>query len=277
MVRLIAFFAGLTFAVALLVAAFMPRDTPTPDLVKKYHLAPAEVSFSFEGPFGTYDKAQLQRGLKVFKEVCSACHGLKQVSFRSLADLGYSEAQIKVIAKEWTNKIPAIDDKTGEAITRDALPFDKMVGPFLNDTAARAANNNALPPDLSLMAKGREEGSHYIHSLVSGYGKTPPKDWETPDGLYYNPYFANLNIAMPPPLAADDQVTYDDGTKATVNQMATDVAAFLTWAAEPKLEARHRTGTAVLIFLLIMTGLSYLTYRRVWADIKYKRPATTAA
>lgn len=276
MVRLIAFFVGLAFVAALIVGALAPREASAPDLVKKYHLHPSEVSFSFEGPFGTYDRAQLQRGLKVFKEVCAACHGLKQVAFRSLTDLGYTEAQVKVIAKEWSNKTPSLDEKTGEAATRDAIPADKMIGPYANEVAARAANNNAYPPDLSLIAKGREEGSHYVHALIAGYGKKAPADWEVPEGLHYNPYFSNLNIAMPPPLVADDQVTYDDGTKATVNQMSTDVAAFLTWAAEPKLEVRHRTGLAVMIFLLMLTGLSYLSYRRVWADQKAK-PSTTPA
>jgi ubiquinol-cytochrome c reductase cytochrome c1 subunit len=275
MVRVIAIFAGLTLFVALMVGAFAPREASAPDLVKKYHLHATDVAFSFEGPFGTYDKAQLQRGLKVFKESCSACHGLKQVAFRSLTDLGYNEAQVKVIAKEWANKTPSVDEKTGEATTRDAIPSDKMIGPYPNEVAARAANNNAYPPDLSLITKGRHDGSQYVHSLIAGYGKKPAADWEVPEGLHYNPYFSNLNIAMPPPLVADDQVTYDDGTKASVDQMATDVAAFLTWAAEPKLEARHRTGFGVMIFLLILTGLSYLSYRRVWADQKVK-PSTTA-
>ena len=159
--------------------------------------------------------------------------------------------------------------------TRKATPADKFPSPYANETAARAANNNALPPDLSLITKARHEGPAYVHSLLTGYQAQPAKllqefpDTKTPPSLHYNPYFANLNVAMPPPLVAEGQVTYSDGTKATVDQMAQDVSAFLVWTAEPKLEARHRAGIAIVIFLLIATALGFLAYRNVWAGVKH--------
>lgn len=274
MVRWLALGVGIVFCVALLFGAIQPRDALVADPIAKYHLAPREISFHTDGIVGTYDRGQLQRGFQVYKEVCSACHSLKRVAYRNLADLGFNAAQIKALAKD--AEVPSIDDKTGEVSTRKALPSDKIPGPYANDQAARAANNNALPPDFSLLAKAREEGPRYIVSLVTGY-KDAPKDWTVPDGLYYNPYFRSLNIAMPPPLAADDQVTYADGTKATKEQMAEDVAAFMTWAAEPKLEDRKRTGLGAVIFLLILTGLGYLSYQRVWADIKHPKAGTVPA
>jgi ubiquinol-cytochrome c reductase cytochrome c1 subunit len=159
---------------------------------------------------------------------------------------------------------------------RRARRFRRIPSPYANETAARAANNNALPPDLSLITKARHEGPAYVHSLLTGYAKQPAKllkefpSAKTPTGLYYNPYFANLNIAMPPPLTSEGQVTYADGTKPTVDQMATDVAGFLTWTAEPKLENRHRYGLTVLIFLIFATILGYLSYRNIWAEAKRK-------
>ena len=270
MVRLIAGFVGIVFCAALFLAAFTPRDAVTPDPVLKYHLHPKEASFSFDNPVtGTYDRAQLQRGFQVYKEVCSACHSLNRIAFRNLAELGFTVPEVKALAKGYD--IPSLDDKTGEVNTRKGLPSDHFPPPFPNEIAARAANNNALPPDFSLLAKAREGGAHYIHSLVSGY-RPAPADWKVPDGLYYNPYFRSLNIAMPPPLAAD-QVTYADGTKATLDQESNDVAAFMMWAAEPKLETRHRTGLGVIIFLIVLTGLAYMTYSRVWADVKGKKTA----
>ena len=274
MVRLLAFGLGLVFCVALLFGAFQPRDAAAPDPVAKYHLAPRDISFHQDSIFGTFDRGQLQRGYQVYKEICSACHSLHRVAFRNLVDLGFTPAQIKALAKQ--SEVASIDDKTGDANTRKALPSDKMPGPFANEQAARAANNNALPPDLSLITKAREDGSRYVPSLITGY-RDPPKDWKVPDGLYYNPYFRSLNIAMPPPLAQDGQVTYADGTKATREQMAEDVAAFLTWAAEPTLENRRRTGVGAVVFLLILTVLGYLSYVRVWADVKHPKQGVVPA
>ena len=208
--------------------------------------------------------------MQVYKEVCAGCHSLNRVAFRNLADLGFTAPEVKALAKAY--EVPSINDKTGETSTRKALPSDHFPAPYPNETAARAANNNALPPDLSLITKAREEGPQYVHSLVAGYAKAPA-GWVVPQGLYYNPYFRSLNIAMPPPLT-DGQVTYADGTKASVEQMAEDVSAFLTWTAEPKLEARRRTGLGAVLFLIILTGLAYMSYQRVWADLKSKKTET---
>lgn len=246
--------------------AFVP-----PTVEHDFHEHPKQVSWSFNGPFGSYDKAQLQRGFQVYTEVCSACHSLHQVAFRSLTDLGYSEAEVKAIAK--ARQVPSVDPNTGEATTREGTPADKFPLVYPNDVAARAANNNAIPPDLSLMAKARHDGANYIHSLLTGYQDQPAEllkkfpDAKTGEGLHYNPYFANLNLAMAPPLSAEGQVTYGEGQpKPTVDQMAQDVSAFLMWAAEPKLEQRKSTGLAVIIFLLFATGLAYMAYQNVWAD-----------
>ena len=268
-VRLIGFAAGLVFVIALLVAAVLPREEAAEDTTKLFHRHPVEVKWQHDGVFGTFDRAQLQRGFQVYKEVCAACHGLQRVAFRNLADLGFSEPEVKAIAKAY--EVPAVDDKTGEPSTRKALPSDHFPSPYANEVAARAANNNALPPDLSLITKAREEGERYVYSLLTGYTAPPanlPEDKRPGPGLHYNPYFANLNIAMPAPLTSEGQVTYADGTKATVPQMAKDVTAFLTWAAEPKLEDRRRAGVGTIIFLLILTSLAYLSYRKVWAEVK---------
>ncbi len=275
MVRLGALAVGLFFCIAVLWGAVQPRDAVPPDPVKALHKHPQEIEWTHNGPgnlgiLGTFDRKQLQRGFQVYKEVCSACHSINRVAFRDLAALGFSPAEVKAIAAEY--EIASVDDKTGEPATRKATPADKFPLNYPNEAAARAAQNGALPPDLSLITKAREDGPNYVHSLINGYADAPA-NWTVPDGLYYNPYFKSLNIAMPPPIAADDQVTYADGTKATKDQMARDVATFLTWTAEPKLESRKETGLAAIIFLLIMTGLGYLSYKKVWADIKRKPAA----
>lgn len=285
MVRIGAFLVGLFFAGWLLVSFLMGAyafvsEPPQPTVEHEFHLPPKEVSFSFNGPLGKYDQRQLQRGFQVFKEVCSACHSLKFVAFRDLEALGYNEAEVKAIAKQWSIKTPSIDPATGEASTRDPVPADHFPKPFANNVAAAAANNNAIPPDLSLMTKARHHGSAYVYSLLTGFQEQPAEllkkfpDAKTPEGLHYNPYFANLNLAMAPPLVSDGQVTYGDGTKPTVDQMAQDVAAFLTWTAEPKLENRHRAGLATIVFLLIATALAYMSYQNIWADKKEAGLAT---
>jgi ubiquinol-cytochrome c reductase cytochrome c1 subunit len=276
MVRLFGPLVGLFFAVALLWSfgngAYNAVTQPTPPSVESlFHKHPKEVAFSFDGPFGTFDKAQLQRGFKIYQEVCSNCHSLKQVAFRDLTQLGYNEAEVKAIAKNWGNKAQTFDPKTGDRGDRPNLPSDHFPPVYY------AGQGN--PPDLSLIAKARHGGAQYIHSLLTGYtdqagykneaGQELLKmfpDAKTPDGLYFNPYFANLNLAMPQPLTSDGQVTYSDGTKATVDQMAMDVSAFLTWTAEPKLDKRKQTGWPVLGFLLAATVLAYLAKRNVWAD-----------
>ena len=287
MVRLLAPFAGpfvgLAFVVVLLwslawgaVGYIADFGKPTVKSTFELPLHPKEnVSWSFEGPAGKYDPRQLQRGFQVYKEVCSACHSMKQVAFRDLEQIGFSKAEVKAIAKGWTTEVPSINPETGEASTRKATPADHFPSPYPNEVAARAANNNALPPDQSLLAKARHEGPHYIYSLLTGYVDQPAAlvakfpDVKTPDGLHYNPYFPNLNLAMAPPLV-DNSVTYADGTPSTLKQEAKDVTAFLMWAAEPNLESRHTVGWASMVYLLIFTALAYMAYRSIWADKKGK-------
>ncbi|HEY0315907.1 MAG TPA: cytochrome c1 [Sphingomonas sp.] len=275
MAPLIAPLVGLAFVSALLIAFVMPRDPTTPLPADTFHLEPRDIHYSFEGPFGRYDRTQLQRGFQVYKEVCSACHSLRLVAFRDLEEIGFSKPEVKALAKGWATETPSLNPDTGEAATRKSLPSDYIPGPYPNEIAARAGNNNALPPDMSLLAKAREGGPAYIASIVTGYEDPPAAlkkafpDFTVPDGLHFNPYFANLNIAMPPPLMSDGQVTYADGTPATKVQMATDVSAFLMWAAEPKLENRKRTGVAVVGYLLIATLLAFGAYRNVWRDRKH--------
>ncbi|MBV9526964.1 cytochrome c1 [Sphingomonas sp.] len=284
LLRWILGFIGAIFAAVLVLSFFSGiityvQNPPAPLASSVFHKEPKELSLSSDGPFGTFDKQQLQRGLQVYTEVCSACHSLKLVSFRDLKGLGYTDAEIKAYAgsgKQWKIETPSINPQTGEATTRKGLPSDNFPPPFANEVAARAANNNALPPDLSLITKSREGGAAYVYSLLTGFQNQPAAllkqfpDAKTPPNLHYNPYFANLNIAMPPPLTTDGQVTYADGTKPTVDQMARDVAAFLVWTAEPNLEARHAAGVAVAIFLLIGSILGYLAYQQVWAEAKRK-------
>lgn len=280
MVRIGAFLVGLFFAGWLVISALVGAvayvsEPPAATAEHEFHRHPKEVEYSFNGPFGKYDRPQLQRGFQVFSEVCSACHSLKFVAFRDLKEIGYNDAEVKAIAKNWKIKTPDVDPKTGEASTRAPVPADYFPHPFANNVAAAAANNNSIPPDLSLMAKARHDGTDYIYSLLTGYQAQPAEllkhfpDAKTPTGLHYNPYFANLNLAMPPPLTTDGQVTYGEGQpKPTVDQMSKDVAAFLTWTAEPKLENRRSAGLATIVFLLIATGLAYLSYQNIWADKK---------
>src|SRR3954463_343265 len=262
MVRFLGFLVGLGFVAAVAwsllwgVIAYV-GSPPEQTAEALLHEEPRSISQSFDGPFGRYDLQQLQRGFQVFKEVCSACHSLNHVAFRDLRQLGYSEAEVRAIADQWQIQVPSINPDTGEAATRKAIPADHFPSPYANEVMARAYNHNALPPDLSLMAKAREGGPAYIESLLTGF-HNPPAGYQVPPTLHYNPYFANLNIAMPPPLVADGQVTYADHTPATRAQMAHDVSAFLMWAAEPNLQSRHRGGLVVLIFLIFGTVLGYL-------------------
>ena len=282
MVRPLGILAGIGFVAVVLwslmwgVIAYVSEphiETAEHYVAKQFPLK--EASFSFTGPAGKFDNRQLQRGFQVYKEVCSACHSLKYVAFRDLEHIGFSKPEVKAIAKNWAIETPSIDPATGEATTRKSLPSDKFPMPFANDVAARAANNNAIPPDQSLIIKAREHGPAYMYSLLTGYQEQPAAlimkypDVKTPEGLYYNPYFRNLNLAMAPPLVAD-QVSYSDGTKATLEQEAKDVVAFLTWAAEPKLGNRIIAGWASMMYLLIFTGLAYAAYRTIWADKKKK-------
>jgi ubiquinol-cytochrome c reductase cytochrome c1 subunit len=243
---------------------------------------PAELDWSFAGPFGVYDKGQLQRGFKIYREVCSACHSMNLVPFRALEGLGYSEAQVKAVAAEYT--VTDGPNADGEMFERPGIPSDHFPSPFPNQEAAAAANNGAAPPDFSLIAKARgvergfptfvfdiftqyaENGPDYIHALLTGYDQEPPAGMEIAEGTYYNPYFiAGKSLAMAKPLS-DGQVTYEDGSPETVDQYARDVSAFLMWAAEPHLEDRKKTGFRVIVFMLLFAAMVYLTKRKIWAD-----------
>ena len=230
---------------------------------------PPELEWSFDGPFGAFDRAQLKRGWQVYKEICAACHSLHQIYYRHLEGIGFSEGEVKKIAAD--DEVPAGPNEDGEThdggdlLVRAAKPFDKVKKPFPNDAAARAANNGALPPDLSLTSKAHKTGVDYIAAVLTGY-KDPPSGFKLNEGMSYNTYFAGNQIAMPAPLSAE-AVEYADGTKATVKQMALDVSAFLAWTAEPEMEERKRLGIKVLLFLIVFTGLLYALKRRIWADV----------
>jgi ubiquinol-cytochrome c reductase cytochrome b/c1 subunit len=245
---------------------------------------PPSLKWSFAGPLGKFDQAQLQRGLKVYKEVCSACHGLSMVAFRNLADAGgpgYSVAQATAFASDY--KVQDGPNDKGEMFERPGRPADYFPSPFPNEQAARASNGGAYPPDLSLIAKARgyergfpqfvfdafiqfqEKGPNYIDALLQGYEEKAPAGFALPEGSYYNHIYPGHAIKMPKPIS-DGQVTYDDGSPATVQQYAKDVSAFLMWTAEPHLEARKRLGLQVMLFLIVLSGLLYFTKKKVWAD-----------
>ena len=254
---------------------------------------PQDVHFSYEGPFGRFDQAELQRGYKVYAEVCSACHSMNLVSYRDLAQPGgpfydpkhpVAPAQspyAKAIAAQY--KVPDIDPDTGDTIQRPATPADHFQAPYPNEAAARAGNGGALPPDLSVMARAREGGAPYIYSLLLGYDD-PPKGLTVPAGKYYNPYMAgDLGsywtgakdkvpeggfIAMPKQITKD-RVTFDDGTPSTVENEAHAVATFLAWTADPHQVERKQTGVAVMIYLFIFTLITYLSYRRIWRNVSH--------
>jgi cytochrome c1 len=249
------------------------HDTPTPPMLR----------WSFAGPFGRYDQGQLQRGFKIYKEVCAACHSIQMLAFRNLADpggLGFSEAQAAAVAAEY--RIKDLDDK-GEPTERAGRPADAFPSPFPNELAAKAANGGTAPPDMSTLAKARtyergfpwfvfdvvtqyqEQGPDYIAALLKGY-EEPPKGFQLPAGGHYNKYFPGHNIAMPPPLQAG-QVTYDDGAPQTMDQYSQDITAFLMWAAEPHLVQRKRIGLQVVIFLIVLAGLMYFTKKKMWSAV----------
>jgi ubiquinol-cytochrome c reductase cytochrome b/c1 subunit len=270
----------LAFVAALSLGAAM-----TAPVIAQEHGAPhpPRNKWSFAGPFGTFDRAQLQRGFKVYREVCSTCHSLELLSFRNLSEPGgpgYSAAQAATVAGEY--KIPDIDD-SGQPTERPGRVADTFPKPFANEAMARATHG-AVPPDMSVLAKARtyergfpwflldmvtqfqEHGPDYIVALMKGYEEAP-KDFQLPDGAYYNKYFPGHTIKMKPPLS-DGLVTYDDGSPATVDQYAKDISAFLVWAAEPHMEQRKRIGFQVMIFLIVLSGLLYFTKKKVWADVK---------
>ncbi|RYY25710.1 MAG: cytochrome c1 [Sphingomonadales bacterium] len=232
------------------------------------HKHPKELKLASDGILGKFDNQQLQRGFQVYKEVCAVCHSLNLASFRELGQLGYSEAEVKKIAKDWPIKQPVQDPKAGTWGERDNLPSDRFPKAYYAGTGS--------PPDLTLMAKARHNGGAYVYSLLTGYDEKPsaealkkfPEFAKPAEGMHFNPYFANLNLSMPPPIS-DGQVTYVDGTRATVDQMSKDVAAFLVWTAEPHAQSRKMAGFAVIGFLLFATGLAYGAYRTVWKGVKH--------
>ncbi|HEV7369834.1 cytochrome c1 [Arenibaculum sp.] len=225
-------------------------------------VVPPDLQWEHEGLFGTFDRGALQRGLQVYTEVCAACHGMSLVAFRNLADLGFNEDEVRAFAARY--EVMDGPNDAGEMFARAALPADRFVSPFPNEQAARAANGGALPPDLSLMAKARPYGENYIYAMLTGY-IDPPADLEVPPGQYYNAYFPGHLIGMPPVLQPDG-VAYADGTTASPERMARDVATFLAWTAEPMLEERKQTGLKVILFLIVFAGLMYGVKRRVWAS-----------
>lgn len=256
--NIVKFFATIG-SVAILSLSVLPVDVRAAGDVAK----PPSQDWSFQGLFGTFDRGALQRGFQVYNEVCAACHSLRLVAYRNLADIGFTEAQVKAIAGE--KEVQDGPNEEGEMFDRPARASDRFVKPFPNHNAARAANNGAFPPDLSLMVKARKDGANYLYALMTGY-KAPPAGTKVPEGMAYNAYFPGSQIAMPNPLS-EDGVEYADKKKATVAQMASDVTTFLAWAAEPELEARKQLGIKVLLFLVVMSGLLYAVKRRVWSDL----------
>jgi ubiquinol-cytochrome c reductase cytochrome c1 subunit len=226
--------------------------------------SPPHEQWSFDGPFGTYDPASLQRGFQVYTQVCSACHPLTHLRFRDLAQIGYSEDEVRAFAA--AVQVTDGPNDQGKMYQRPGRPSDPFPAPFPNDQAARAANNGALPPDHSLIIKARPDGPDYVYALLTGY--TPaPAGFHLQSGMYYDKYFPGHQIAMPPPLAANG-VKFADGTPATVPQMAHDVVTFLTWASEPNLDARHRAGFAVFFFLIVTAGVFYGVKRKIWSRLE---------
>jgi len=219
--------------------------------------------FSFEGIFGTFDREAAQRGLQVFNQVCSSCHGMEHVAFRSLKGIGYTEDQVDAIAAQYT--VTDGPNDQGEMYERPAEATDTFPYPFENEVKAKMANGGAAPPDLSVMTQARAGGPEYLYALLTGY-KDPPPDADVSPGTYWNEYFPGHKIKMAPPLS-EGIVDYKDGTKATVSQMAHDVTVFLHWAAEPHMEERKRTGVAVVLFLLAFTGMMYAVKRKIWSDL----------
>jgi ubiquinol-cytochrome c reductase cytochrome b/c1 subunit len=254
-----------------------------------HHERKPEVhDWSFAGAFGRYDKAQLRRGFKVYKEVCSTCHSIKLLAFRNLGQGGgpeFTEKEVADLAASY--KVKDGPNDAGEYFERPARPSDRFPPPFANEQAARAAMSGAYPPDMSVLVKARgygrgfptflldavpgfsyqEHGVDYVASLLKGYSE-PPEGVKIPDGQYYNAYMPGNRIGMPPPLS-DGAVTYDDGAPQTVDQYSKDVTAFLMWVAEPHLEARKRIGLGVVSFLLVFAGLLYFTKRKIWSNVAH--------
>ncbi|URK17382.1 cytochrome c1 [Thalassospira sp. GO-4] len=227
---------------------------------------PPSQDWSWKGLFGTYDRAQLQRGFQVYKNVCAGCHSLRFIAFRNLEGIGFNEDQIKAIAAEYDIEDGPNDD--GDMFTRPGKPSDYFPSPFPNEKAAAASNGGAIPPDLSLMTKARVAGPDYVFALLTGYEEEAPEGFDLSDGKSYNHYFPGHQISMAPPLY-DEAVEYTDGTPATLEQHARDVVAFLNWTAQPELEARKELGLQVILFLIVLTAMLYAVKRKIWRDIEH--------
>lgn len=239
-----------------LFSAFKINSAEKGDLVKQ--------KWPFEGFFGRFDQSSLQRGFQVYREVCAGCHGIRLISYRDLAALGYSNDDIKSIASEY-EVVDGPNDE-GEMFTRFAKPSDKFIGPYLNKNEARVANNGSYPPDLSLIVKARAGGADYLYNLLNGY-KEVPQSFPLNDGMYYNTIYPGKQIAMPQPIY-DDMVEYDDNTPTTQDQIIRDVTSFLAWTAEPELDERKSIGIKVLLFLFLLTLMLYAVKRKIWKDIE---------
>ena len=219
--------------------------------------------WSFNGITGTFDRAALQRGFKVYQEVCAGCHSMKLLYYRDLRDIGFSEAEVKVIAAEYT-VVDGPNDE-GEMYDRDARPADRFVSPYANDNEARLSNNGAYPPDLSVITKARKYGEDYIYNFILGY-EEPPEGMEIGDGMYYNKWVGGNQISMPQPIY-DGSVDYDDGTDNNAKQLTEDVVTFLKWAAEPELEVRKNLGIKVILFFLVLGTFIYFVKNKLWREV----------
>ncbi len=222
------------------------------------------IDWSFDGIFGYLDKTAAQRGFQIYKDVCSSCHSLKYISYIDLKGLDFTDDEIKTLASQY--KVMDQFDNEGNLSSRTALSNDKFVGPYRNEIQARLANNDLYPPDLSLIVKARLDGPNYIYSLLTGYYEKP-QNFSIEDGLYFNLYFPNYKIGMPPPLI-DNMLQYQDGTESSMEQMAKDVVIFLQWCAEPEMESRKTLGMKVIIFLSIFGTIVYIRKRQIWSRIK---------
>ncbi|MEK9741653.1 MAG: cytochrome c1 [Pelagibacteraceae bacterium] len=237
---------------------------------KEAHVDLLKTSWSFDGFFGKFDRASLQRGYQVYKEVCASCHSMKQLSYRNLGEQGgpeFTEAEVKAIASQY--EVSDGPNAEGEMFTRKGKPSDKFKSPYPNENASRAANGGAYPPDMSVLVKARPGGADYIYSLLMGYEEKVPDNIKLEEGVYYNKYMPGNKIRMAKPLS-EGSVSYSDGTKATQEQLSKDVVTFLTWAAEPHLEARKKLGFKSVIFLLILTILVYLVKKKIWLRVEPK-------
>ncbi len=247
-----------------LAAALVAALAAAPALAQDEAPPLPHEKWSFAGPFGTYDRAAAQRGFQVYHEVCANCHSMHEAYYRNLEGIGLTDTEVAAIASN--DQVPTLTDD-GQPTTRNGLPSDHFRSPYPNEAAARAVYNGAYPPDLSEIVNAREGGPDYIYALLTGYSD-PPAGMKMGDGMNYNKFFPGHQIGMPQPLH-DDQVTYGDGTPASINQEAHDVVTFLAYISNPEMEVRKNTGVRVVLFLVFLTGLTYAVKRKVWSDVDH--------